>query len=190
MNNLVSYLPDIIIYIILGFIFIKVYRFVSIIKNPTDYKHILTESLICGFILKNIYSLIPIHINLYIDNLGMVLSTILLAYCAAKVIYSKWLTGVLEKVGIQQTPAKDFWVDVTQGEYASHITIFDREHNLIIRGKVKMIETYNDRPLIQISNYTTTTLNNDIINNLEDNSVETIIIDTSKYPEIYLSHPQ
>jgi hypothetical protein len=120
----------------------------------------------------------------------MVLSTILLAYCAAKVIYSKWSTGVLEKVGIQQTPAKDFWVDVTQGEYASHITIFDREHNLIIRGKVKMIETYNDRPLIQISNYTTTTLNNDIINNLEDNSVETIIIDTSKYPEIYLSHPQ
>ena len=38
MNDLVSYLPDIIIYIILGFIFIKVYRFVSIIKNPTDYK--------------------------------------------------------------------------------------------------------------------------------------------------------
>lgn len=53
-----------------------------------------------------------------------------------------------------------------------------------------MIETYNNRPLIQISNYTTTTLNNDVINNLEDNSVETIVIDTSKYPEIYLSHPQ
>lgn len=194
MSDLISYLPDVIIYIVLGFIFIKVYRFVSVIKNPSDYKHILTESLIYGFILNSIYnliySMIPININIYIGRICMILLTVAAAYLSARIVYSQLFTNILCKLNIHQTPIKDFWVDVTQGEYASHITIFDREHNLIIRGKVKMIETYNDRPLIQISNYTTTTLNNDTINNLEDNSVETIIIDTSKYPEIYLSHPQ
>lgn len=194
MSDLISYLPDVIIYIVLGFIFIKVYRFVSVIKNPSDYKHILPESLIYGFILNSIYnliySMIPININIYIGRICMILLTVAAAYLSARIVYSQLFTNILCKLNIHQTPIKDFWVDITQGEYSSYITVIDDKHQSIIRGKIKLIETYNNRPLIQISNYTTTDFNTGEINNQKNNDFETIVIDTSKYSEVYLWHPQ
>lgn len=193
MSDLISYLPDVIIYIVLGFIFIKVYRFVSVIKNPSDYKHILTESLIYGFILNSIYnliySMIPININIYIGRICMILLTVMAAYISARIVYGQLFTNILCKLNIHQTPIKDFWVDITQGEYSSYITVIDDKHQSIIRGKIKLIETYNDRPLIQISNYTTTDFNTGEISEQKDD-FETIVIDSSKYSEIYLWHPQ
>lgn len=193
MSDLISYLPDVIIYIVLGFIFIKVYRFVSVIKNPSDYKHILTESLIYGFILNSIYklihSMIPINVNVYIGRICMILLTVVAAYISARIVYGQLFTNILCKLNIHQTPIKDFWVDITQGEYSSYITVIDDKHQSIIRGKIKLIETYNDRPLIQISNYTTTDFNTGEISEQKDD-FETIVIDSSKYSEIYLWHPQ
>lgn len=190
MTEIISYLPNIIIYLVLGFVFIKVFRFVYIEESPNDSQHILTESLIYGFILQNIYSAFPISINTYIDIIGMVLSTVIIAYFLAKFIYSKLFSKILAKLKIQQTPIKDFWIDITHSKERTYITVYDKESDRIINGRFARAETFNKRPLIQLSEYIIKNTRGDIISDMSLNTADTIVIDTSKYPEIMLSHPQ
>lgn len=190
MTEIISYLPNIIIYLVLGFVFIKVFRFVYIEESPNDSQHILTESLIYGFILRNIYSAFPISIGAYIDIIGMVLSTVIIAYLLAKFIYSKPFGKILTKLKIQQTPIKDFWIDITHSKERTYITVYDKESDRIINGRLARAETFNKRPLIQLSEYIIKNTRGDIISDMSLNTADTIAIDTSKYPEIMLSHPQ
>ena len=60
----------------------------------------------------------------------------------------------------------------------------------IINGRFARAETFNKRPLIQLSEYIIKNTRGDIISDMSLNTADTIVIDTSKYPEIMLSHPQ
>ena len=112
-------------------------------ESPNDSQHILTESLIYGFILQNIYSAFPISINTYIDIIGMVLSTVIIAYFLAKFIYSKLFSKILAKLKIQQTPIKDFWIDITHSKERTYITVYDKEFDRVINGRFARAETFN-----------------------------------------------
>lgn len=75
MSDIFNLLPNIIFYIVLGYIFLRVFRIVRIIKNSDDYEHILVESLVFGFIIKNLFALIPFSFGYYIDIVGMSISS-------------------------------------------------------------------------------------------------------------------
>ena len=52
-----------------GYVFNKTFHFVALKQNTEDVEHILTASLVVGFIYCKIASLIPIHISDKIDTI-------------------------------------------------------------------------------------------------------------------------
>ena len=93
-------------------------------------------------------------------------------------------------VNYLQTPIKDFWIDITHSKERTYITVYDKEFDRVINGRFARAETFNKRPLIQLSEYIIKNTRGDIIFDMSLNTADTIVIDTSKYPEIMLSHPQ
>lgn len=73
MNKLIEVLPQFILYIVLGFLFLRVFRYMCTIKNSEEYEHIVWESLLLGFVLKNCYEIIPYTINSAVNTLCMII---------------------------------------------------------------------------------------------------------------------
>jgi len=63
LENLIESLPEFVSYIILGFVFLRIFRYVSTIKNSDEYEHVIWESILVGFALKSCFGLIPFSIN-------------------------------------------------------------------------------------------------------------------------------
>ncbi len=92
MKELYDLLPNIILYLVIRFIFLKTYRFVLIAQATTNYTYILFESLIVGFVLKSLYNLIP-SINIYVDIVGMIISSLIFGYFSAIIVSAKWFNN-------------------------------------------------------------------------------------------------
>lgn len=187
MNDLVTLLPEIILYIVLGYLFIHSYKFTRILKNANEYQHIFTESLIIGFVLRNIYALIPVSLGLYIDIVVMIISSIIIGYSLARLINSNILNKALKKLKIKQTFNQNIWADIEDKNGAIYVSIFDRETNTITDGILVLYESSERQPLIQLSEFRQVK-DDIIINDFSNQPERTILIDTSKYKDVFITY--
>lgn len=187
MSDLVKLLPEIILYIVLGFIFIRTYKFTRIIKNINEYQHIFTVSLIVGFILWNIYSLIPISLGIYVDTIGMIISSVIMGFISAKIINSNKLHKLFQKLKISQTVNQKIWADIEDKDNAIFISIEDKTNHVLTDGMLVLYESFERQPLIQLSAFRQFQ-DGEIINDFSDNPERTILIDTSKYENIVITY--
>lgn len=187
MKELVTLLPEIILYIVLGSIFIRVYRFTRTIKNSTDYYNILSESLISGFILRNLFGLIPLNLGTYIDTIGMIISSIIIGYSAAKIIESDRLNKLRKVLKIKQTFNQYIWSDIIDKDAATYISVEDKENHVVTDGMLVLYESYARQPIIQLAEFRQYN-DEGIINDFSDKPERTILIDTSKYNDIVITY--
>lgn len=187
MTELIKLLPEIILYLVLGFIFIRTYRFIRINKNPDDYKNILIEILISGFILRKLFAIIPLNLNKYIDTIGMIIGSFFFGIIIARFVNSKLLDNVLSVFKIRQTVNYSFWNDIEDKDAAIYIEVIDHENNIGIDGKLVLYEAFTRQPLIQLSAYRKSK-DNKIINDFSNQPERTILIDTSKYKDLFITY--
>ena len=187
MAELINLLPEIILYFVLGFIFIRTYRFIRVNKNPEDYKNILIEILISGFILRKLFDIFPLSFNYYVDTVGMIISSFILGLVIAKFVSSELLNNMLAKFKIRQTVNFNFWNDIEDKDSAIYVEVIDQENNIGIDGKLVLYEAFTRQPLIQLSTYRKSK-ENKIINDFSNQPERTILIDTSKYKDIVITY--
>ena len=65
-------------------------------QNSSDVEHILTASLVVGYIINKIANLIPFSISYEIDIIGIVLSALILAYGLAMISRSGKIMKILD----------------------------------------------------------------------------------------------
>lgn len=187
MRDLVVLLPEIILYIVLGFIFIRTYKFTRIINNITEYQHVFIVSLIVGFILWNIYSLIPISFGIYVDTIGMVVCSVIMGFISAKIINSNKLHKLFQKLKISQTVNQKIWADIEDKDNAIFVSIEDKTNHVLTDGMLVLYESFERQPLIQLSAFRQFQ-NGEIINDFSNNPERTILIDTSKYENVVITY--
>lgn len=187
MDSLIKNLSDVILYLILGFIFIRTYRFVRVVKNSSDYQHIIAESLVVGFVLTTIYKCVPFSVGGYIDIVGMITTSFIFAFLLSKIIESKFIQKFLYKFGIRQTFNQNIWNDVIDKEAAIFVSVENRDTGVITDGKLVLYESFERHPLIQLSHFVQIK-DGEYINNFADNPERTILIDTSKYDNVYVTY--
>ena len=95
-----------------GYVFNKTFHFVALKQNTEDVEHILTASLVVGFIL------IPIHISDKIDTICIVVSALILAYIFARIFRCKYLIYVLDFLKIRDTGNVYYWDDFMDYDYS------------------------------------------------------------------------
>ncbi len=189
MDSIISILPDIMIYLVSGFLFIRIFSFVSTTKRTNDYQHIIVKSVIVGYILKYIGSMIPALTSVYALNiLGFLGICCVLAYICARVYTSKWFYSILRLIGIQNTLNDELWVDI-EGDKSVWAEIYSHETNEYYFGLVCLSENFKDNPKIVLKRYAIfKDTNDDPIKDYNNDPCKRILIDTSKCDVIKLTY--
>lgn len=186
MDELISVLPSIIIYLALGFCYIKVYKFTRIIKSDAGNQNLLVESLIFGFVLRNLLGLIPVSFGKYIDVIGMIVFSVIAGYLTAKAFESKWLNKIRSFLKINQTFNKNIWGDIADENGATYITVVD-DNNIFVEGLLVLHEPHKSQPLMQLAKYKVYN-GDDLFIDYSEDPERTILIDTTKYKGIFITY--
>ena len=181
MTDMINFLSNAILYIALGFTFLKVYWLFLIKPQPDNFEVLLIESLTTGFVLKRIYDIPDININIYIDTIIMLIISALMALFLAYFINRFHL---LKNIGLHQNANNYIWNDII-GKKAIFAQLTDYDNNITYYGKILSIEANNKHPQIILSGYQQF-FNNDLINNFEDSPEQLVILDTSHYKDIQI----
>lgn len=174
-----------------GFAFLKTYHFVTLRQNTMNLEHILTASLVVGYIYTNIAYLIPVSTydwlvdiewidNAYIgDNLLIALSAVILGFLFAKILRSKSIQWLLEKLKIRESGNIYLWDDLLDNEYPMKAVLTC--DNLVYEGMVHMYESYSNEPHVVLSAYTVKDIATcRVLEDFSSDSTRVIIIDTTK----------
>lgn len=183
MSDIFNILPDIIIYIVLGYICLHMYRITRIVKKSDNFEHILTESIVVGFIIKNVISLIPFSFGVYIDTIGMIISSAAIGFGVAKILETPIADKVINFLKIKHTKFKYMWQNIDDPIYAIFIDATNPETHIRYFGQVVMYEEFERFPIIQICKYMAWK-DNELLFDCSDDPTQTVLIDTSKYTEI------
>lgn len=124
--------------------------------------------------------------NIYVDVVGMIVSSFILGYLSALIISAKWFNNFLLFLGIRQTKNQYIWQDIIDNQ-PIYVTVIDYQNKVQYYGKVVMIETYKEHPQIQLSEYTYS-VNGELVDDFSNNPEYTVLIDTSKYSDVKISY--
>ena len=155
----------------------KTYQFVALKQKSTDVEHALTASLVVGFVYYKVANLIPFSINEHVDNLGIILSSIIVAYILGRITLSPLTLKLFDFLKIRNTVNSYLWDDLMDIEYPIEAIItFEKES---YRGYVHLFENYNNSPKVVLALYCVYDNNGETIEDFSEDATRVIILDTS-----------
>lgn len=184
MKELIEILPQIIVYIVIGFSFAQTFHFVALKQNNYSIEHILTLSLVLGYIIWNILHLIPISISFAIDTLGMIVTAIVLGYIFARALRTKKFIYLLDLLKIHDTPNVYYWDSIMDDDFPMKVII--GYEKCTYEGIIHNYESYSNSPHMVLAAYVLKNEKGDIKedNSKKDNII--IVLDTAsaKYVKV------
>ena len=185
-KDLIDILPQIIIYIVTGYIFNKTFHFVALKQNSTDIEHILTSSLVIGFIFCKIANLIPIHITDKIDTIGIMVSSLIIGYLFAKIVKNRHLIPILDFLRIRDTGNLYYWDDIMDEKYPMKVKISCED--VSYEGMLHNFESYSNEPHVILASYVIKDKSGNILQNYTNDNTKIIILDTAKVENIEVTY--
>lgn len=185
MESIINMLPDIIIYIVLGYLFCTTYTFARKQDTSSNYQYLFLKSITWGFVLKKIYDEFPSTGKYTIDIIGMAIASALLGGLIAMVIGSWVFEKFLNFLHVGRNPNKYIWNDLIHDKYAISVRVEDETTHRIYEGDLVSVEELTEKPQILLSAYKEFK-NGVLIHNYSENYEQTVLIDTSKFSAIKL----
>lgn len=180
-------LPDVIVYLLLGFTFVKIFKYVTNREELTEVNPIIVESIITGFVIKKVFELLPFTSHIYIvDVLCIFIATIIGSYFLGKLWLSEIFFKIKKFLKINRTERKYIWYDL-RDTIAVYIDATNPDTKVRYFGKLKLIEESQRQPLILLKGYVKYIGDKEIVDYLDDNT-RTVLLDTSKYTEIEITY--
>lgn len=177
---------DILMYIAVGYIFLKTYKFVTLEKLNTEINHLITSSLVVGFIFYTIAESISKNIGKPIHILTVLLSAAVVAYLLAQLFSSSFMIEIFDFLKIRNTGNAYLWDDLLDKDKPMKIIItFENE---IYEGMAHYIESYTNTPYIALASYVIKDKNNKSITDCTTSENQVIVVDTSKAKSVELQY--
>ena len=161
-----------------GYVFSKTFHFVALKKNSNDIEHILTVSLVIGYIYCKIASLIPIHISNEVDIICIVFSALILGYIFARIVKSRYIVPILDFFKIRDTGNTYYWDDLMDNEYPMKVRIACDD--ICYEGMLHNFESYSNEPHIVLASYIIKDKTNKVLRDFTNDNTKIIVLDTSK----------
>lgn len=191
MKDLIDILLEIIMYIVTGYVLSKTFHFAALKQHSDNIEHILTGSLVLGFIYCKIANMIPVTISYEIDNILIILSALCLGYLSARLLRLKKIAYILDFLKIYDTGNKYLWDDLLDNKYSLKVCVTYSDK--IYEGILYLYESYSNSPHIVLGAYTIKDIHNNIISDYSENNTKVIILktDTAQFTEItYYIHSE
>lgn len=187
MDKILEALPEYILCITYGFIFIRIFRYICSLRNASDYQHIIWESLIVGFVLKKIYLVIPFSVSPEADIIGSMILTAVLSVIFSKIYSSAKVDKILRFLHIYRNRHVYIWQDIIDPKYATIIECSNPNTKEMYIGTLICCEDFTNQPYIILNNYEYWE-NYDDENTYHDhrgNLKMTALINTAEFTRIY-----
>lgn len=189
MDKLIEFLPQIIIYIVLGFVFLRIFRYMCTIKNSEGYEHIVWESLLVGFVLKHCYMLIPFSVNYVVDIIGMIITTVFLAGIMSKLYSSRKVDNVLRYIGVHRTRNKYIWKDIEDPDYIMVADVINPDTKEAYHGVVIYYEEFERYPQIVLNHYQYwENWHDNLTMDFSNDPSKVVLVDTTRFSRITISY--
>lgn len=151
-------------YIIVGYVFLKTFHLITLQEKTEDIEHILTGSLIIGFIYYKIANLLSFSFGETIDCIGLSIFAIITAYIVGRFVNSRLYIKICDWLKIRESGKKYLWDDIMDNNLSMKVNIY--YGNIKYSGFLFSYESYSNSPNIVLVAYTV--FSDKII--LEDNS--------------------
>lgn len=176
--NWAEILPQAILYIVTGYIFICVFRFVALKEQHAEIQHILLSSLVSGYVIVKIMNMIPFTISYEADCIGIICTGALAGYILGQLYSRNCFDKLFEKLKIRSTLNKDIWNDIVDMDYPLYLVI-TLDDGTIYKGYVHLYELSKIHPIVCLGAY----LKISADGNIEDHTYDAnqiIMLDTAR----------
>lgn len=177
-------LEDFLIYIINGFLFTGIWRFMHNQQSKGGVGDRLLTCLVVGFCLVSTYNCIPIPSRLPFVIESCVASSII-AYVAGRILNSKVVEKIFCFMKIRSTYPGGFWFDVQDKRDCSFWMEAEYQGN-IYYGQVELIESHERFPLITLVYYEKRDKDGTQLEDHTHDYTQKVLIDTAKCDSIKL----
>lgn len=184
LTELLQILPNIILYLASGFIFLQTFRFISTIQSPNEFQYTFTKSLVVGFVLSSCASMITIRsISPYLDTIIFLMCCGILAYLSARIYISNTFHRILKKLNIRRTINPYIWSDIednTKEPKTLWVYLEFQKISMSYFGVLSLTEDFQRQPMIVLSCYTATRLDGAVVHDYTEDATKRILLDTSQ----------
>lgn len=186
LSDLFEILPDIILYVATGYLFILFFSFISLRKKMEDINGIFCSSLAIGFIIKAILcAIVKIRFSYYINIVGLLVFSIILGAAFGYFINSKLCNRILKKLHVNRSVNESIWHDIMDiDKKTMWIRAVSREREQVIVGILVMVEEFERFPQLLLQQYQVFDLEGDLIEDYTANANQQILIKTEDFESI------
>lgn len=182
-------MPEILSYLVQGYIFLVAYYWISF-KDNNDFTNLIIKSIAASYILKILFdkacSLTEIvfenDINYMICLIGI---SAVLGFLIGKVTTHRWFNMFLDKLHIGRTTNFNIWDDVIKPY--TWVRVFMKDGSSYM-GQYKYGEPFKSEPIIVLSTYQKLDKDTDIVIDNSQKNDELIMINTKDFDRIEITY--
>lgn len=116
-QDLLNILPNILLYLVTGYLYISIFHFVALKESKEEMNHVLTSSLVIGYIIVNIVNMIPFSISYSVDSIGIAFAGAVSGFVFGKIYHGRLFDRIVQLFHIRSTPNKYIWTDLMDMDY-------------------------------------------------------------------------
>lgn len=182
---LIDNIPEIISYIVYGYVFLVAYYWISF-KDNRDFNNLLIKSIAMSYLLTTIYNLVVSKYNIVFKNeYYMVIYyfaiSAILGFAIGKIISHRWFNLLLHKLHIGRTTNENIWDDVIKPYTWLCVHMKDGSSYL---GQYRYGEPFKSEPIIMLATYQKLDKDNDVVIDNSQDPTRSILLNTKDFEKI------
>ncbi len=188
-TQLTKNIPEIISYIVYGYVFLVSYYWISF-KDNRDFNNLLIKSIAASYLLTSIYDLFVEKYKIAFNNeyckviLYFIISAFL-GFTIGKVISHRWFNWMLHKLHIGRTTNDNVWDDVIKPYTWVRVFMNDGSSYL---GQYRYGEPFKSEPIIVLATYQKLDKDTNIVIDNSKNLNELIMLNTRDFDRIEITY--
>lgn len=186
---LIDNIPEIISYIVYGYVFLVAYYWISF-KDNKDFNNMLIKSIAMSYFLTTIYNLIVLKYNIVFGNeyhkvISYFVISMLLGFTIGKIISHRWFNLLLHKLHIGRTTNENIWDDVIKPY--TWLRVFMKDGSSYL-GQYRYGEPFKSEPIIVLATYQKLNKDVDVVIDNSQNPNELIMLNTKDFDKIEITY--
>lgn len=180
---MIEILPQIILYIVVGYAFLKTLYLVTLHENSDNIEHVLAGSLVIGYICYQLASLIPCSYGTIIDFLGISACSVFVAYIIGLILNTRLYIKICDILKIRESGKKYLWSDILDHSYPMKVSLY--YGNIKYNGYLFNCESYSNTPNVVLVSYKMISVKQgDILEDHSQDKKNIIILNTNKADKV------
>lgn len=182
-------MPEIMSYIVYGYIFLCAYYWISF-KDNKDFTNLVIKSIASSFILKSLYELIIQRFNIVFSSELFQIVILVLVSCITGLVIGRLTSDrrfnlLLHKLHIGRTTNTNIWDDVIKPY--TWVRVFMKDGSSYL-GQYRYGEPFKSEPIIVLATYQKLDKDTDIVIDNSQNMNELIMLNTKDFDRIEITY--